>query len=266
MTARAAPFTTFARWCADQWSRIDEEHRSEPLPSGRAAAVLVTVALSLVLARFFGGSSVLLKHPQMARLLAGLPYPDLYPWLYWAGFKLVNYGLLPALCIRFVLKRRLGEHGLRFVREPKVWLLYLGMLAVVLPLTFVAAQSATFLDTYPKYRSVGQSWTQLLIWESAYAFQFLMLEFFFRGFLLFALARYIGSLAIFVMIVPYCMIHFGKPFAECVGSIVAGTVLGTVALRTGSIYGGVVVHCGVAWAMDLFALSRNGSLQRLLAG
>ena len=85
-----------------------------------------------------------------------------------------------------------------------------------------------------------------------------------RGFLIFALARYVGSLAIFVMVVPYAMIHFGKPMAECVGSIIAGTVLGTMALRTGSIAGGVVVHCGVAWGMDLFALAQNGSLARLL--
>jgi membrane protease YdiL (CAAX protease family) len=91
-----------------------------------------------------------------------------------------------------------------------------------------------------------------------------MLEFFFRGFLIFALARYIGSLAIFVMIVPYAMIHFGKPFAECLGSVIAGIALGTIALRTGSIYGGVFVHCGVAWSMDLFAMSQNGSLARLL--
>jgi hypothetical protein len=60
------------------------------------------------------------------------------------------------------------------------------------------------------------------------------------------------------------MIHFGKPLSECLGSVVAGIALGTLALRTGSIYGGVVVHCGVAWSMDLFALAHSGALQRLL--
>jgi membrane protease YdiL (CAAX protease family) len=89
-----------------------------------------------------------------------------------------------------------------------------------------------------------------------------MLEFFFRGFLLFALARYLGPLAIFVMIVPYAMIHFGKPLAECLGSILAGIALGTVALRTASIYGGVAVHCAVAWSMDLFALAATDRLPR----
>jgi membrane protease YdiL (CAAX protease family) len=266
MTDRERVGRTLLRWCVDQWRWIDEHYRREALPSGRAAAVLVTVALALTLARFFGAASTPRRIPELSGWFASLPEPDLYPWLYWAAFKLVNYGLLPALCIWFVLEQRLADHGLRFVREPRVWLLYAGMLVLVLPVTFIAAQSDAFLDTYPKYRSAGQSWAGLLIWECAYGFQFLMLEFFFRGFVIFALARYIGSLAIFVMIVPYCMIHFGKPLAECLGSILAGVVLGTVALRTGSIYGGVVVHCGVAWSMDLFALARNGSLQRLLNG
>src|SRR5262249_50937001 len=144
------------------------------------------------------------------------------------------------------------------------WLLYLGMLALVLPLAFLASHSPSFLKVYPKYRAAGESWEQLIPWELAYGFQFLMLEVFFRGFLIFSLARAIGSPAVFVMVVPYSMIHYGKPLPECFGSILAGIALGTIALRTGSIYGGVIVHCGVAWAMDLFALLRTGALQRLL--
>jgi membrane protease YdiL (CAAX protease family) len=85
-----------------------------------------------------------------------------------------------------------------------------------------------------------------------------MLELFFRGFMAFGLARVMGSLALFVMVVPYAMIHGNKPLAECLGSIVAGIALGTIALRTGSIWGGVLLHCGVAWSMDLLALARTG--------
>ena len=82
----------------------------------------------------------------------------------------------------------------------------------------------------------------------------------------FALARSIGSLAVFVMVVPYSMIHLSKPLAECLGSILTGIVLGTVALRTKSIFGGVAVHCMVAWGMDLSALAQKGKLQNLFGG
>jgi membrane protease YdiL (CAAX protease family) len=130
-------------------------------------------------------------------------------------------------------------------------------------MTYLASSSASFLRTYPKYAGAGNSLEQFFTWEFAYAFQFLMLEFFFRGFLIFSLARHIGSMAIFVMVVPYAMIHLSKPLAECLGSILTGITLGTVALRTRSIFGGVFVHCVVAWSMDLFALAQKGQLSHL---
>ena len=64
-----------------------------------------------------------------------------------------------------------------------------------------------------------------------------------------------GSGAIVVMMVPYCMIHYGKPMPETFGAIGAGLILGTVAMRTRSIWGGVLIHVGVAWTMDLFAVT-----------
>ena len=90
-----------------------------------------------------------------------------------------------------------------------------------------------------------------------YALSFVALEFFFRGFLLFTLERALGAYAIFVMIVPYCMIHFHKPVAEVAGAIFAGIVLGTLAMRTRSIWCGVLIHVSVAWTMDLLALAHT---------
>lgn len=254
---------SFQQFVLDPWRAIDAEYRERSLPDWRAAAVLVTAALALVLPRYFGQERSLRELSWLSAALAGLPYADIHPHLYWAAFKALNYGLLPWLCIRFVLRSSAREHGLRFVKEPKVWLLYAALVAIVLPVAYIASTTPAFLRTYPKYAGAGDSLTQLLLWEVAYGFQFLMLEFFFRGFLIFALARYIGSLAIFVMIVPYAMIHFGKPLAECLGSILAGITLGALALRTRSIWGGVAVHCAIAWAMDLFAIYQRGKLGRL---
>lgn len=251
------------RWLVEQQQAIDDRYRTESLPSAKAAAILVTAALALILPRYFGQTQTFQRTAWLVEATSHLPYPDLHPHLYWAAFKLVNYGLLPALCIHFILKQSIRDFGLRFVREPKVWLLYAAMVAAVLPMAYFASTTESFLRTYPKYAGAGDSVTALLLWEAAYAFQFLMLEFFFRGFLIFSLARYIGSLAVFVMIVPYAMIHFGKPLAECLGSVLAGAALGTISLRTGSIYGGVLVHCAVAWSMDLFALHATGRLPSL---
>ena len=64
--------------------------------------------------------------------------------------------------------------------------------------------------------------------------------------MLFALVRYFGHGAIF--------------------AVLAGIALGTLALRTRSIYGGVLIHIAVAWSMDLLVLSHKGQLQNLLGG
>lgn len=250
----------------DQWAAIDAEHRQEPLPNFKTAAVLLTAALALVIPKYFGSPASFKEFPFLVHAFSGLPYPDLHPHLFWSAFKLVHYGLLPYLCIRLVLRDRLSSFGVRIVWEPKIWLLYLSLIALVLPLTYLASSSASFLRTYPKYAGAGNSLEQFFSWEFAYAFQFLMLEFFFRGFLCFALARSIGSLAVFVMVIPYAMIHLNKPMAECLGSILTGLVLGTVALRTRSIFGGVAVHCMIAWGMDISALAQKGKLASLFGG
>ena len=42
------------------------------------------------------------------------------------------------------------------------------------------------------------------------------------------------------MIVPYLMIHFAKPWLEASGAILFGLLLGVLALRSRSIWGGIV--------------------------
>jgi NaMN:DMB phosphoribosyltransferase len=56
------------------------------------------------------------------------------------------------------------------------------------------------------------------------------------------------------------MIHYGKPYLEANGAIVAGIVLGSLAMRTRSIYAGFLVHITVALGMDVLALWHRHAL------
>ncbi len=78
------------------------------------------------------------------------------------------------------------------------------------------------------------------------------------------LKRSLGSYSILAMMVPYCMIHYGKPYLEANAAIVAGVVLGTLSLRTGSIWCGALIHITVAVSMDLASLHQSGLLVNLL--
>jgi hypothetical protein len=53
------------------------------------------------------------------------------------------------------------------------------------------------------------------------------------------------------MAVFYCAIHFGKPMAECISSFFGGIILGVITYNTRTIWGGVIVHLGIAWLMEI---------------
>jgi hypothetical protein len=86
------------------------------------------------------------------------------------------------------------------------------------------------------------------------------------GPMLFGAERVLGPWVIPLMVIPYMMIHFGKPAPEAVGAIIAGATLGIVALRTRAIFAGMIIHIGVAWTMDLLALGHQGKLDGLWGG
>ena len=241
-----------------QWQAIDRDYRQADAPAHHAPVVLLVSAVCLVLPRYFGQQTSLDKYPRLAELYAFLPYPQLHGSAHWALFKLINYALIPYLCMRWVLRRPLSDFGVRFVESRRALQVYAVMMAAMVPCVLFASTTDAFLRTYPKSQAADDGFVPLLIWEALYGLQFLLLELFFRGFMAFALARVIGSLSLFVMVVPYAMIHGQKPLVECLGSIAAGLALGTIALRTGSIWGGVLLHCSVAWSMDLLALARTG--------
>jgi membrane protease YdiL (CAAX protease family) len=133
-------------------------------------------------------------------------------------------------------------------------------LAIVLPAMLLVARQPDFGAYYPFYKTASRSWFDFLAWEAMYFAQFFALEMFFRGFWLGALRRSLGSGAIFAMIVPYCMIHYGKPFLEANGAIIAGMALGSLSMKTKSIYQGFLVHITVAGLMDWLALSHRHAL------
>ena len=177
---------------------------------------------------------------------------------YWAIGHLIIYLAVPILIIRLVLKRSPADYGLKLRGAFSCWWVYAVMFAVMLPIIFAVSTRDDFQRTYPFYRLATNEplWPRFLVWELLYAVQFIALEFFFRGFLLHGTKRRFGPYSIFVMTVPYTMIHFGKPFPETLAAIVAGIVLGFMSLKTRSIWLGAALHIAVAWTMDIAATLR----------
>ncbi len=188
------------------------------------------------------------------------PYWDLTSFGYWSLWRFVGYALVPGLTVALLLRERLREYGISFSGLLSHAWIYAVLFSIALPMIVLVSFTDEFRTYYPLYEHAGRSAFDFWTWEALYAIQFVSLEFFFRGFLLHALKRTMGAYSIFVMVVPYCMIHFGKPFLETIAAIVAGVVLGTLALKTRSIWCGVLIHVSVAISMDVAALVQRGEL------
>ena len=132
---------------------------------------------------------------------------------------------------------------------------------ILLLLSLVVALASTqhdFLWTYPKVKNISfldgyahPAWPWKLLYEISYGLDFVSIELFFRGFLVLGFVRFAGIHAILPMAAFYCTIHFGKPPGECISSFFGGLALGVIAWRSRTILGGLIVHLGLAWMMEI---------------
>lgn len=133
---------------------------------------------------------------------------------------------------------------------------YLPLILFMTPVLWIACGRSDFNRFYPLYSPA--SFHHLVAYETIYMVQFIAVEYLFRGFLLFRMEKAAPGYGVWVMVIPYALIHIHKPFPEALASILAGVVLGFLALKSRSIWPGVFVHCYVALATDLFSLIRSG--------
>ena len=78
-------------------------------------------------------------------------------------------------------------------------------------------------------------------------------EFLLRGFLMFALLRAIGPFGVVVAVVPFVMIHIGKPDVEALSTLVGGLVFGWLNWRTGAIWVSAGYHVAIQTAVIVAA-------------
>ena len=236
---------------------------------GKTIAVLLIAAVILTLHYYLCRTDQVRSAADLLRMV-GLESPsgalrgwierveasEIDRWTYWALAGFFSYAVVPALLVRLVFRERLADYGLKLRGAFADGWVYLVMLAVVGPLVWIVSHSEEFQRTYPFYQHPRGAplWPDFWRWEFVYGLQFLGVEFFFRGFLVHGLRRRFGAYCIPIMVVPYCMIHFGKPLPETLASIVAGMALGFMSLRTRSIILGVAIHVTVAMSMDFASM------------
>ena len=235
----------------------------------KVITVVITSAVCLMVIYYWGNLESLESglgslglqsvYDSFAQLSSVFPNHRLFELTYWTFIRFIFYVLLPVILIRAVYKESLSDYGLDIRKAFSGYKIYLFFLAFMIPLVILVSYSDAFQDRYPFYDPKFESlYPNFILWQCLYLFQFFCLEFFFRGFMVHGTKHKLGFYSIFLMLIPYMMIHFGKPMLETTGAIMAGIALGALSLRNNSIWQGVFIHYGIAITMDLAALTQKG--------
>ena len=199
---------------------------------------------------------------QIANRISGGDYWT-YRWSYGIVNNLTDFFIqaMPLFVFAWFFEKQrenFGVNGKNIDLKP-----YWQILMIVAPLVIIASFEDGFRHYYPMYHKyeipqeknmTGISpWLLGLWFEIAYGMDFFNVEFLFRGALVIGVSQVIGKEAILPMVSAYCALHFGKPLGECISSIFGGYILGVVAFYTRNIWGGVIVHMGLAWMMEIVA-------------
>lgn len=181
---------------------------------------------------------------------------DLIEYFYWFIGDFFTLFILGALIIKLILKENLFDYGL-IIGDYKTGIFYSGLFLsiMIIIIWFVSAQNG-FAEKYPHLQSAKSDWSIFLIFELGMLIYMFAWEFVWRGFMLFGLEPKFGFYSVIIQMIPFVILHNGKPFLETFGAIWGGIALGVLALKTRSIYYCVITHIGVMFSIDLISSLR----------
>jgi membrane protease YdiL (CAAX protease family) len=160
--------------------------------------------------------------------------------------RLVLEGGVPLLIILLVFRDRPSRYGLAIGDWRAGLAIAIGGCMVMMPIVLGAVRLGGLAAYYaPQEASVADVFLTT-------ALEVIPAEFFFRGFLLFALLRVIGPIAVVIATLPFAFIHLGKPEIETLSTLVGGLLYGWLDWRTGSVLWSGLAH---TWILSVTILA-----------
>ncbi len=218
--------------------------------------VLLLSTVFLILFHENGSSSFFRAH--FSKYFHPGKYSPLYPALYWYGSSFLMLGIIPLLLGLVAFKKPIRYWGVGLGDWKFGLSATASMYALFLPVLVIISFSPSFQHKYPLFSTATASGIHFIIHELAYALYFIGWEFIFRGFMLFGLKEKLGYYAVFIQMVPFAIMHFGKPQIETLSAVAAGIILGYLALRAKSFWYGWMLHALIAVTNDVLASIQKG--------
>ena len=215
----------------------------------QSTVVLIAAAVILTLHRNY--SRTRYYRENLTEYFDFLPLEASHPYYYWFLTTAISLFFFPVIVAAIGTNQRLRDYGIRLGKQRLGWGVTLASWLLMIPVVIVAVKVyPPFAQKYPFCKEVASSWQAFIPYQLAYGIYMFSWEFFFRGFMLFGLEKRFGNYSILIQTIPFAVMHFSKPLPEALGSIVAGILLGALALESRSFVYGAAIHWLVAMTMD----------------
>jgi len=166
-------------------------------------------------------------------------------WNQWFS-HLLYYAFLPILVIIVLLRKNPLDFGLK-LGNPRIWGFYVAITCLIgLPILYFASWSTSLQEYY----RIEQFNPLIYLLETAVIL--FAWEFYFRGFLLFGLKEKLAEKSILVQMVPFVLLHIGKPEIETLSTILTGIYFGYIVYRGNSYWPAFIIHLFINISLVLF--------------
>ena len=150
--------------------------------------------------------------------------------------RLLLLGVVPILVILVALRDRPSRYGVRVGDWRAGLAIGLAGCVVMTPVVLAVARMPAFSSYYAPQATAP---SQVLLTS---ALDVIPAELFFRGFLMFALLRVTGPVAVVIATLPFAFAHLGKPEVETLSTVAGGLAYGWLDWRTGSVLWSGLAH------------------------
>ena len=158
---------------------------------------------------------------------------------------LIYYVILPFFTILLILKENPLDFGLR-IGNYRLWGFYVAITVIIaIPVLYFgslfSSVSHYYTDRFNFYAFFTQMVPLLFFWE-----------FMLRGFLLFGLKERFKESSILIQMVPFVLLHIGKPEIEILMCIPMGLWFGYIAYRGKSFWPAFISHTFINFTLKYF--------------
>jgi membrane protease YdiL (CAAX protease family) len=146
------------------------------------------------------------------------------------------YAVCPILVIMILLRENPLDFGLRR-GSPRIWGFWVGVICLAVAIILFVSSFVPSLQAYYQMQSFN-----FFSYFVTSCISLAASEFIYRGFLLFGLKEKFQEGSILLQMIPFALLHIGKPELETVSTLLTGILFGYIAYRGKSYWPAFIIH------------------------